>query len=82
MLHASVVTEAPEASLAHGVYRSAPPPTGSAFGGGTLQFGASFNLAGTRAITLNAGGGTIDTGSFATTIRRASPTAAPAPRLG
>jgi len=38
------------------------------FNGGTLQFGASFNLATTRAITLNAGGGTIDTNGFDTTI--------------
>ena len=34
---------------------------GLTFNGGTLQLGASFNLAGTRAITLNTGGGTIDT---------------------
>jgi autotransporter-associated beta strand protein len=38
------------------------------FNGGTLQFGASFNLANTRAITLNAGGGTFDTNGFDTTI--------------
>jgi autotransporter-associated beta strand protein len=38
------------------------------FNGGTLQFGASFNLATTRTITLNAGGGTIDTNGFDTTI--------------
>jgi autotransporter-associated beta strand protein len=36
-----------------------------------LQFGASFNLSNTRAITLNAGGGTIDTNSFSTTISQA-----------
>ncbi|MGC2781478.1 MAG: autotransporter domain-containing protein, partial [Bradyrhizobium sp.] len=42
--------------------------SGLTFGGGTLQFGASFNLAATRGMTLNTGGGTIDTQSFATTI--------------
>jgi len=41
------------------------------FNGGTLQFGSSFNLASTREITLNAGGGTIDTNSYATTISQA-----------
>jgi fibronectin-binding autotransporter adhesin len=41
---------------------------GLSFGGGTLQFGATFDLSSTRAITLNAGGGTIDTNSFSTTI--------------
>jgi autotransporter-associated beta strand protein len=41
---------------------------GVTFGGGTLQFLNSFDLAGTRAITLNAGGGTIDTNGFNTTI--------------
>ncbi|MDE5445986.1 autotransporter domain-containing protein [Bradyrhizobium sp. CSA207] len=44
---------------------------GLTFGGGTLQFGASFNLAATRGMTLNTGGGTIDTQSFATTIASA-----------
>ena len=39
-----------------------------AFGGGTLQLGASFNLSSTRTITLNAGGGSIDTNGFSTTI--------------
>ncbi|MES5483026.1 autotransporter domain-containing protein [Bradyrhizobium sp. INPA03-11B] len=34
------------------------------FNGGTLQLGGSLNLAITRAITLNAGGGTIDTNGF------------------
>jgi autotransporter-associated beta strand protein len=34
------------------------------FNGGTLRFGASFDLANTRAITLNAGGGTFDTSGF------------------
>src|SRR5262249_44549359 len=37
---------------------------GLTFNDGTLQFGASFNLSNTRAITLNAGGGTIDTNGF------------------
>jgi outer membrane autotransporter protein len=41
---------------------------GLTFNGGTLQFGTSFNLANTRTITLAAGGGTIDTGGFNTTI--------------
>ncbi len=41
------------------------------FNGGTLQFGAGFDLAATRAITLNAGGGTIDTNGFSTTIAQA-----------
>jgi autotransporter-associated beta strand protein len=41
------------------------------FGGGTLQLGASFNLSSTRTITLNAGGGTIDTNGFSTTISQA-----------
>ncbi|HZZ12702.1 MAG TPA: autotransporter domain-containing protein [Paraburkholderia sp.] len=39
-----------------------------AFNGGTLQLGNSFDLASTRAITLGAGGGTIDTQSFSTTL--------------
>jgi autotransporter-associated beta strand protein len=39
-----------------------------AFNGGTLQFNAAFNLAATRAIALNAGGGTIDTTGFSTSI--------------
>jgi autotransporter-associated beta strand protein len=34
---------------------------GLTFNAGTLQFGASFNLANTRTITLNAGGGNFDT---------------------
>ncbi len=43
--------------------------TGSlTFAGGSLQFGSSFNLASTRAITLNAGGGTLDTQSFTTAL--------------
>ncbi len=41
---------------------------GVTFDGGTLQFLAGFDLAGTRAITLNAGGGTIDTNGFNNTI--------------
>ncbi|MEX0612224.1 MAG: autotransporter-associated beta strand repeat-containing protein, partial [Pirellulales bacterium] len=32
--------------------------------GGTLRFGANFNIANTRGITINAGGGTIDTQGF------------------
>jgi outer membrane autotransporter protein len=41
---------------------------GLTLAGGTLQFGSAFNLANTRAITLNGGGGTVDTNSFTTTI--------------
>ncbi|WP_334398052.1 beta strand repeat-containing protein [Bradyrhizobium sp. AZCC 2289] len=44
---------------------------GLTFNGGTLQFGASFDLANTRAITLNAGGGTFDTNGFNTTVSQA-----------
>lgn len=43
--------------------------TGSlAFAGGTLQFGSNFNLSSARALRLDAGGGTIDTQSFSTTL--------------
>jgi outer membrane autotransporter protein len=41
---------------------------GLSFNGGTLQFGSAFNLANTRTITLNGGGGTLDTNGFDTTI--------------
>ncbi|MFM0083457.1 autotransporter domain-containing protein [Paraburkholderia sediminicola] len=41
---------------------------GLTFNSGTLQLTTSFDLAGTRAITLAAGGGTIDTQSFDTTL--------------
>ena len=41
---------------------------GVTFDGGTLQLAQSFDLADTRAITLNAGGGTIDTQSFSSTL--------------
>jgi len=44
---------------------------GIVLNGGTLQFGASFNLAPTRAITLGRAGGTIDTNGFTTTISQA-----------
>ena len=44
---------------------------GLTFNGGRLQFGASFDLANTRAITLNAGGGTFDTDVFNTTVSQA-----------
>ncbi len=43
---------------------------GLALNGGTLQFGASFNLASTRTITVNSVG-TIDTNGFSTTISQA-----------
>ncbi len=39
-----------------------------AFGGGTLRFNAAFDLAATRAVTLNAGGGSIDTNGFSAGI--------------
>ncbi|WP_414474060.1 autotransporter domain-containing protein [Microvirga sp. M2] len=38
------------------------------FDGGTLRFGSAFNLAATRAIVLNSGGGTFDTNGFDSTI--------------
>jgi autotransporter-associated beta strand protein len=41
---------------------------GLTFNGGTLQWGASFNLGATRAITLEASGGTFDTNGFDITI--------------
>jgi autotransporter-associated beta strand protein len=41
---------------------------GLAFNGGTLQFGSAFNLANTRTITLNGGGGTLDTNGFNTIV--------------
>ena len=44
---------------------------GLGFGGGTLQFLSSFDISPTRTITINAGGGTIDTNGFGTTIAQA-----------
>ena len=44
---------------------------GLAFGGGTLRLGARLRSGGTRAITLNAGGGTFDTNGFDTTVSQA-----------
>jgi len=44
---------------------------GDATTSGTLQLGASFNLASTRAFALGTGGGTIDTNGFSTTISQA-----------
>lgn len=41
---------------------------GLAFNGGTLQFGSAFNFANTRTITLNGGGGTLDTNGFNTIV--------------
>ncbi|SED89701.1 autotransporter-associated beta strand repeat-containing protein [Rhizobiales bacterium GAS188] len=41
---------------------------GLTFNGGTLRFNTSFNLAPTRAITLNTPGGTFDTQGFTSTI--------------
>lgn len=44
-------------------------PSGSlTFNGGTLQLGSSFNLASTRAISIDAGGGTINTNGFNSTV--------------
>jgi autotransporter-associated beta strand protein len=42
--------------------------TNLTFNGGTLQLGATFNLNANRGITLNAGGGTIHTNGFNTTV--------------
>ncbi len=50
---------------------SALPAGGLTINGATLRFLASFNLAGSRAVTLGAGGGTVDTNGFATTISAA-----------
>lgn len=41
---------------------------GLSFNGGTLQLNQNLDLAGTRAVTLNAGGGTIDTQGFSSTL--------------
>ncbi len=41
---------------------------GVTFDGGTLQLGSSFDLAGTRALSVAAGGGTIDTQGFQSTV--------------
>jgi uncharacterized protein with beta-barrel porin domain len=41
---------------------------GLTFNGGTLQWGAAFNLSSSRAITLGGSGGTFDTNGFNTTI--------------
>ncbi|MBV9457255.1 MAG: autotransporter domain-containing protein [Bradyrhizobium sp.] len=41
---------------------------GLTFNGGTLRFGASFDLASTRTITVNAGGATFDVGGNLTTF--------------
>ncbi|MGA0563747.1 autotransporter domain-containing protein [Ancylobacter sp. VNQ12] len=41
---------------------------GLTFDGGTLRYGASFDLAGTRTVTLDTGGGTLDLQSFTSTI--------------
>ncbi|MFM0736218.1 autotransporter outer membrane beta-barrel domain-containing protein [Paraburkholderia xenovorans] len=44
---------------------------GLTFNSGTLQLNSSFDLAGTRAMTLAAGGGTIDTQAFDSTLSQA-----------
>ena len=41
---------------------------GLSFNGGTLRLGASFDVGAARAVTLNAGGGTIDTQAFQSTV--------------
>ncbi|MBS0222056.1 MAG: autotransporter outer membrane beta-barrel domain-containing protein [Proteobacteria bacterium] len=61
-----------QGALAIGADNAIGAPTGAlTFNGGTLQLAQSFNLAATRAITLAAAGGTIDTQSFSTTIAQA-----------
>lgn len=50
---------------------AAPLQLGDATTKGTLQYGGAFALASGRAITVNAGGGTIDTGAFNVTIASA-----------
>ncbi len=44
---------------------------GVTLNGGALQFGASFNLSSSRAISLGVSGGTIDTNGFNTNIQQA-----------
>ncbi len=46
------------------------PSSGVTLNVGTLQFGASFNLSTNRAVSLGAGGGTVDTNGFNATIPR------------
>ncbi|WP_296345300.1 autotransporter-associated beta strand repeat-containing protein [Reyranella sp.] len=53
-----------DASLGHAT-------SGVTFDGGTLQFLGSFDLVASRALKLDSGGGTIDTGTFNTTISQA-----------
>ncbi|MCX5653970.1 MAG: autotransporter-associated beta strand repeat-containing protein, partial [Planctomycetota bacterium] len=48
--------------------RPPPPTTNITLGGGTLQYGASFDLDLNRNIVLNAAGGTIDTNGYNVTI--------------
>ncbi|MEO6921027.1 MAG: autotransporter outer membrane beta-barrel domain-containing protein [Collimonas sp.] len=56
-------------TVAAGVDNALGANTGSlTFNGGTLQFLQNFNLANTRAITLDAPGGTIDTQGFSSTL--------------
>lgn len=50
---------------------AAPLQLGDATTTGTLQFGSSFTLGSGRAVTLNAGGGAIDTQAFTDTIGQA-----------
>ena len=58
-----------EGTLAIGADSALGATTGSVtFNGGTLQLTQSLDLASTRAITLDAGGGTIDTQSFSSTL--------------
>jgi outer membrane autotransporter protein len=58
-----------QGTLAAGADNALGASTGGlTFNGGGLQLNTRFDLAGTRAITLAAGGGTIDTQSFDTTL--------------
>ncbi|MBI2737118.1 MAG: autotransporter-associated beta strand repeat-containing protein, partial [Rhodospirillales bacterium] len=63
-INGGTVATASDASLGSG-------SAGLSFGGGTLQLLSSFDLSPARAITINAGGGTIDTNGFGMTIAQA-----------
>jgi outer membrane autotransporter protein len=60
-VNGGVLAVSADASLGHA---SGP----LSFDGGTLRFGSDFAIAATRAIVLNAGGGTFDTNGFDSTI--------------
>lgn len=58
-----------EGVIAIGVDNALGAPTGGiTFNGGALRYNGTFDLADTRAIVVDAGGGTIDTQTFNTTI--------------